>query len=750
MSAKIFVKINLMFALIFVGSTNIFAAENNANAATPRPKIALVLSGGGARGMAHIGVFKALEKMRVPYDCIVGTSMGAIAGGSFASGISVQDAERIVVGANWDDILSDTPRRTDAPYFRKSEDYQPYFNFTLTLKNFKPITPKNVVGVQNIGLFFREITNATTIENFDHLPVPYRAIGTDIVSGQPVVINSGTVAEAMRASMSIPGIFPPIHYQHHLLVDGGLSMNVPVSEGRKLCGDVIIAVNVATPSLKKDELQSFLNIGEQVINISMQSNMNEQMAQLTPRDILITPKLDGYSGASFNKAQKIIDSGEAATLNRAEQLKPYQLSEEDYAAWQNNKRSRTPAPPVIEKINIAPMQWVNAKVMSDLLNIKADSHFAMSDLHKNIKKVYARGDFTQINYELENKENGKADIAITPEEKPGRDFLRVGLGLYSDFNGRADFSAIASLRRAWLNALDGEWRTDIRVGRDSRVYSEWYQPASLGAEFFIAPHLMYEDHYTDVHFQQIAQVQYEYTQVGGGLELGSVFGRFGEVRAGVMRAKASVQSQTVLTLPNQHYAQGGYTLRSIYDQLDSTYFPHSGSSARLNYFYSTQSFGADLNYKKLEFSGVRAFSWSRNTVVLKGRAGSALNSTLPLYDAFSLGGIFNVSAYPVDYFRGSEVASASAILYQRISDLPSGLGQGIYGGAALEGGEMRDSHTIIGTTQTNTNALAFASNKAVSASVFLAADTVLGPFYLLAAVGDQQQAALYLALGISF
>jgi len=278
-------------------------------------------------------VFKALERLRVPWDCIVGTSMGAIAGGTIASGTSVAEAERQVVEADWRYVFADKPRRSDVPYFRKREDYRNYFDFTLTLRDLRLSAPRNVAGVQNIGLFFRELTQAAWSEDFDTLPVPYRAVGTDIVTGEAVLLREGMVAEAMRASMTVPGVFPAIPYKGHLLVDGGIANNLPVSEGRALCGDVVIAVDVSTPVLKLDELDSFLSVGAQVIGVSMQRSVNEELATLTPRDVFIVPALDGYSPADFMKVRELIALGEQAVESRAEQLRPYQLSVADYAAW---------------------------------------------------------------------------------------------------------------------------------------------------------------------------------------------------------------------------------------------------------------------------------------------------------------------------------------------------------------------------------------------------------------------------------
>ncbi|MDI1302482.1 MAG: patatin-like phospholipase family protein [bacterium] len=746
MSLRLILPAFLLFSSALIHAAESVATRSSAPVAaklqkkTTRPRVALVLSGGGARGIAHIGVFKALEKMRVPYDCIVGTSMGAIAGGSFATGFSVAEAENKVVNADWSSIFADRPQRSDIPYFRKSEDYQPYFDFTLTLNNFNFKTPRNFVGVQNIGLFFRELTGARSVASFDELPVPFRAIGTDIITGKPVLLSDGTVAEAMRASMTVPGVFPPIPYKGHLLVDGGLSKNIPVSTGRELCGDVVIAVNVSTPNLKQDQLVSFLNIGEQVINIGMQTNMSEELALLTPQDVLLVPDLDRFTGTDFQKASELVNAGEKVVNDHAEELKPLQVSEAEYVAWRDAIEARKPVLPVIDSVKMAPMKWVNKDVMSDLLKIHPGNDFDMESLHKNINRVYARGDFSSISYDIVNTAPGKADILITPEEKPGRDFVRFGLSLYSDFQGDASFSAIASLRRAWLNRLDAEWRADMQVGRDNALYSEWYQPASLGSELFVAPYAFFRDQHHDVRLTNVAKLDYEYQQEGGGLELGSVFGRWGEVRIGIMRAYATLKSTSLLTTPDENYQQGGYTLRSIYDQLDNTNFPHSGGSARLSYFKSSHDLDAAANYDRVEFRGAKALTWGRNTAFLAMRTGSSLGTALPFYDGFSLGGIFNLSAYPPDYFRGEELFSGRAMLYRRINDLPAGLGKGVYAGSLLEAGRI--TSTFNGYTQSNGSAL--------SGGLFVAADTVLGPFYLLGALGNNNQAAVYMALGITF
>ncbi len=712
------------------------------DAMTSRAKTALVLSGGGARGLAHVGVVNALDRLRIPFDCIAGTSMGAIAGGTYASGTSLAEAERLVVEADWRAVFADRPRRFDIPYFRKYEDYKPYFDFTLTLDGLQLKTPRNFVGVQHIGLFFRELAGARVEASFDNLPLPFRAVGTDIVTGEAVVINDGSLVEAMRASMTIPGVFPPIPYKGHLLVDGGLSMNLPVSVGRELCGGQarVIAVNVSTPSHKQDDLTSFLTIGEQVINISMQNNMNQQTALLGPGDVLIVPALDGYTSADFEKVRDLVKVGEEAVAAHEADLQHLRVSEEEYAAWKQRIAERRTPLPVIDHVRMAKTRWVNQAVMQDLLRVEQGETFDMPALHKNISRVFARGDFSSIRYNLEETAPGHADITVTPEEKAGRDFVRFGLGLDSDFQGDADFSAIVSLRRAWLNRLDAEWRTDVQLGQDNGIYSEWYQPASLGSEFFVAPYVFYNERYEDVYVQNVARLEYKYLQAGGGLELGSVFGRWGEMRVGVTRSYGQVSSPSLLVFADETLQQGGYTLRTIYDQLDNTRFPHQGSSARLNYFKSSQSLGAEKEFDRLEFRGTRVITKGRNTVLGTLRLADDLGSDLPHHQNFSLGGLFNLSAYPSNYYEGGRLVHGGLVGYRRISDLPAGIGKGIYGGVALEAARMKRQPAGFQTMDT----------PAYAGSLYLAADTVLGPFYLLGSIGNNDQSALYLALGVSF
>lgn len=706
-----------------------------------RPKVALVLSGGGARGLAHVGVVKALDRLRVPYDCIAGTSMGAIAGGAFATGTSIADAERMVKEADWDSIFSDKSRRSDIPYFRKSEDFRNYFNFTLTLKGMDLLPPRNFVGVQNIGLFFRELTDSAYASNFDDLPIPFRAIGTDIGTGEAVVLKEGMVAEAMRASMTVPGVFPPIAYRDHLLVDGGIANNLPVDVGREMCGDVVIAVDVSTPILKPGEMTSLVDFGLQAVNVSMQKSMNESLAQVRATDILIVPDLKGYTAADFQKAAELIRIGEEAVLGVEDRLRPFQMEPAAYEAWKAGIQQRRQRVPRLARVAMDKTRWVNPRVLQSFLDVRADQLLDTTALHQRIDSVYARGDFSRISYEVLPAGEGRATLRVIPEEKPGRDFVRFGLALYSDFEGDAEFSALASFRRAWLNRLDAEWRTDIEIGRDKAIYSEWYQPASLASEFFVAPHFSYRSDYRDASLDSQLAFAYSLRTIDAGLEFGSVFGRWGEVRAGVQTGRGRVELEDSILSAEDEFRRGAYTFKLTLDQLDNVRFPHRGGLVRMDVLKSSDDLGADDSYSRLALEGRQAISYGANTLLLVGRAGTSLETATPFHEHFRLGGLFNLSALPPGVIDTRNQLYLRSQYYRQIRQLPSLLGRGVYAGALLEAGWGWDNGSFD---------VPAATDLPWSAGIFLAADTFIGPFYLLGAAGQDGEAAIYMALGTNF
>ncbi len=723
----------LLFALLTLLSTA-QAAE--------RPKVALVLSGGGARGLAHVGVLKVLEEARVPVDCVVGTSMGAIVGGAAATGMPPKEMEKRVLAADWDYLFGDKPRRRDMPYFRKRDDLQDYFDFTLTLRDFWPVPPRNLVGVHYITQFFRELTGGVQAEQFDQLPIPYRAIGADLENGKTVIMDHGDLPLVMRASMSVSGVFPPVPYENSLVVDGGIVKNMGIDVGRKLCGDVVIAVNVSSPNANRQKLDSLFSVSEQTINIAVQRDMQAQIATLTPKDVLITPDMGSLTSTDFNEAARLIAEGEKSARAALPALQRYALSEEDYHTWQQHLTERQTINRNITKVEITPTRWVSPSVLKSLVDVQKGEPLNQAALHQSIDSIYARGDFVRIAYQLIPSEQGSL-LRIIPVEKDGRDFARVGLKLNTDFANNSSFGLLASLRRSWLNKLGAEWQTQAELGETRAVYTELYQPTVLNGEFFLAPWLSLKDEPRDIVSAHETVGENRVRHIGGGLDIGSVVGKWGEVRFSVSDQQVKWRSslQTVNPVVGESYEQIGYGVKAVFDQLDNPRFPRAGNLARLDYFASEKGMGSDRDFKRLMLDWRRAFTWDHYTFFATGRGGTALDTTLPYAEQFQLGGAMNLSAYRRSELAGNSFFLTRLLGYRQIQEIPPALGGGVYLGVLAEAGAV--------SSKTEWSSALF-DNPAYSIGAVLAVDTRLGPFYLTLAQGDHQRRAANLTLGISY
>ena len=299
------------------------AAGSDQGSYSARPKIGLALSGGGARGAAHVGVLKVLEELRVPVDYIAGTSMGAIVGGLYASGMSPDEIEKALVEMDWDIVLHDGQMRPDRSFRRKLDDRLYLSKLKAGVKDGKPGIPTALVQGQQFNLVLNRLTvDVAEVNDFDHLPIPFRAVATEIATGNEVVLGRGNLATAIRASVSVPGVFAGVKYDGKLLVDGGISNNLPVSVVRKMGADIVIAIDISTPLLTEEELTSALKIAKQLTALLTRRNTERQIASLTSRDVLIVPPLDKLvTSASFEKAPLAIEIGEKAARKQQNQLR---------------------------------------------------------------------------------------------------------------------------------------------------------------------------------------------------------------------------------------------------------------------------------------------------------------------------------------------------------------------------------------------------------------------------------------------
>ncbi|MBE0626186.1 MAG: patatin-like phospholipase family protein [Burkholderiales bacterium] len=709
---------------------------------TQRPKICLVLSGGGARGAAHVGVLKVLEEYRVPIDCIAGTSMGALIGAAYATGTTVAEMGQILGEITTELLYKENPPRQEISMRRKQDDYTLLFGpeFGVDRTGFK--FPKGVVTGVQLESVLRRLAKAKGYHRFDELPIPFRAVATDLLSGKAVIFSQGELANVMRASMSVPGAVAPAEFDGMMLVDGMLTSNLPVQTARAMGADVIIAVNVGTPLLKREQINGLVGVTGQMISILTEQNVQASLAMLKPADILISPELGEYSTSDFDHLPKIAPLGEAAARELSARLTQLSLPAGEYAALRQRQSAvAEPDSRPVDEIRFVDLQRVNPKAAQAAMETRAGQPVDQQTLDRDMRRLYGSGDFEHVNYRF-LEEPGRRVLAVDAVEKSwGPDYLRFGLGLSSDFKGGAYFNLLGSYRQTWLNTLGAEWRTDLQVGRTSNLTTEFYQPLNPERAFFIAPHLGVERRAVLLYQGDTNIASYDLKSSLLGVDVGTQFKRYGEFRLGVARGELSPTMDTgpaYLAPGPSHIAQGAYRARLVLDQIDSVHFPRAGWRGGMHLYKSDEGLGADQNYTKWDVDGIAAYSFGEHTFSFGVKAGGKYGSDpLPPYDQFQWGGFLQQSGYATGQLLGEHMTYGRVMYYHRI--MRGTLFEGAYGGIALEAGKVG-------------NPLVPGSPDGLlkSAAVFVALDSPIGPLYWGYGRARDGNTSLYFYVGRPF
>jgi NTE family protein len=687
-----------------------------------RPKICLVLSGGGARGAAHVGVIKVLEEYRVPIDCIAGTSMGSLVGAAYATGTSVAEMEQINASISTELLFKDNPPRQELSMRRKEDDYNIFFGPEVGVGRGKLTLGKGLVSGVQLETVLRQLSKAHGFYHFDELPIPFRAVATDLVTGKAVIFSEGELANVMRASMSVPGAVAPAEFHDMMLVDGMLTSNLPVETGRVMGADIIIAVNVGTPLLKREELNGIRGVTGQMFSILTEQNVQASLAMMKPTDILISPELGDYSTGDFDSLPKIAPLGEAAARKVADRLSQLSLSPGEYAALRQ-RQTIAVAPDLrpVDEIRFEDLKRVNPKTAQSVMETRVGQPIDQKTLDGDMRRLYGTGDFEHVNYRF-LEEPARRVLAVDAAEKSwGPNYLRFGLGLSSDFSGDAYFNVLASHRRTWLNSLGAEWRTDLQIGHTSQLATEFYQPINAQGSFFVAPHAAIEQRQATLYQGDNRIARYDLLSRLAGVDIGAQLAQYGELRLGAVGGtlKPSLDTGPGSLSPGESsVSQGAFTARLILDQLDSVHFPRSGWRGRLSAFDASDKLGADQTYTKWDAEAQLAHSFGEHTLNFVVKAGGKLGSDpLPRYDLFQWGGFGQQSGYATGQLLGENLRFARLMYYRRI--LRGSLLEGAYGGISFEYGK-------VGNPLVQGNPEGWLE----SASVFVAADSPIGPAYL--------------------
>jgi NTE family protein len=685
----------LAAALALLGPLcGIAAAQDTPATLTSRPRIGLVLAGGGAKGAAHIGVLRVLDELRVRVDCVVGTSMGALVGAAFATGMRPAEIERQVLAIDWQRTVGGQGRRDRMPIKRKLATMTYTLPIEVGMNSSGLRMPGGLIVTQEIEQFIRTLVAPFRYtRDFDALPIPFRAVATDMVAGEVVILDSGDLSEAMRASMALPGVFAPVTLEGKVLSDGGMMRNLPVDIGRELCADVVIAVWMSSPPAEASGLTSALSLVGRSIDVMIGANERLQIASLTPRDVAIDVPMGDIGTSSFTRIPEAVELGRRRADELREQLGRYSVPEAEYLAWLDSL-SRTQAPETeLAEVRIVGTERVNPEyVRAQLDNAAPGSILSAEAIAEDTERVYALGDFEGVDYTLTGPAGARV-LEITPVEKGwGPNFFRFDLGLATYEGG--DMFAILRLDhdRTWMNSRGGQWHNALQMGRQSLVASDFYQPLDVRQRFFVQPILYSQEKIEDIYLDRDRVARYELRERYGQVDVGVNFGTTTQLRLGLRNGSHEAMVDTgVAALPElERTTDTSYQVRAFLDTRNSVALPTHGAFLTSRYVDSDDALDGEFDYSLIEGFYAQAFGVrGNNSLTVAVGAADTLTGELPVTELFTLGGIRTFPGLRPGELRGSSYWTMSARYAWQLVEISPLSGQSLYAGIRAQVGEMR-------------------------------------------------------------
>jgi NTE family protein len=724
--------VTLCLALV---ATPVFAQQTDP---PRRPKLGLVLSGGGAMGIAHVGVIQTLEKLGIRPDLVVGTSMGSIVGGLYASGMNGAELEDAVETMDWDLIFDTTPPRDGLTYRQKQLQAAFPMRITVGVDGKKLRPPESLISDANLLLELRRLVRVrAAVPTFDDLPIPFRAVATDIETGDKVVLDRGELAGAMRASMSVPGVFAPYRLDGKLLVDGGMSDNVPIDVARSMGADVVIVVATQSPMAKADKLTGLSAVLGQTVTMLIQTNERQQLSTIKPTDVLINVNTAPLGAADFKKGIALVEVGRAAAEKELANLQRVAAT-----------RAFTPAvtverpPPRIDYVKVE-----NDSRLADQILLRRVDGFVGAPLSPEavgtaMRDIYAMGLFSRVDYRIEEVD-GRTGLVVKADQRPGyAKRIRPGLTIASVSDGRTQFNFSAEFRMVQLDRYGSEARFVGAVGERNLVSADYFKVLDSRQRWFVNPGVVLQQRPVVVYSKSGFRLgEYDVGYGVASLAVGRQFGTLGEVRIGVQRGTGEAKLQEGSLVPRDIDIEvGELYLTAAVDTLDNPFFPTRGATARLDWTVGMESLGSEREFQTVTLGGLYTAGWGRHAVILSAVGGDAIQGSLPLQSLYALGGPFSFPGYQVDELSGETFAVARATYRYKLTDSSETVfGIPLYAGATLVAGNTWARHGD-----------AKLDDLRYGASVFVGADTIIGPTFLVFGAADDGRTALYLFVGKPF
>ncbi|HEU4616913.1 MAG TPA: patatin-like phospholipase family protein [Gammaproteobacteria bacterium] len=706
------------------------------------PSIGLALSGGGARGGAHIGVLKALEELRIPVDCIAGTSIGAVIGGFYSTGLSADQLKDILDNLDFNAVYRDlTPRRLES--FRRKRDED------LFLVDLRPGLNEGEIQLP-IGLVQGQVADtilsrytlrASEIHDFDNLPIPFRAVAADIATGDPVILASGSLPLSLRASMAIPAALTPVEIDNRLLVDGGIAMNLPIGVAQDMGAGVVIAIDITASLRSREAIRNVVDVTSQLTNLLTRGGLAEQRKLLRDQDVLLTPEFPpDLSSVDFDHMADAVDVGYRTVMQHRDELEKYSLTPEQYGEYLESRVDHLlhdlPRIDFVRLVNKSKI--MDSIIETRLRDIMVGQPLDVATVERAIDQVYGLQIFQNVRYRLvtENGETG-VEVEVVPRSW-GPNYVQLGLEYSSTEDADAIFGLAASYLRTATNPHGGEWRATFAIGDEPALIFDQYQPVGRKGLFFVEPALTFQSSRYEVFDEEQlltqAQLRDATLEFSGGRELMT----WGEVRAGVRRGFGDTKLVVGVdeNIPPPDYDRGELFMRFSADTLDAIAFPTRGFLATAEWRASRTGIGADENFDQLLLNASYAKTWGRHTLLSSLRYDTTFSGRAPLNRSFRLGGFLDLSGFNRNQFTGQHVARLGAMYYRRIGDLtflPA------YAGVSVEVGGAWDDRRDISF-----------SNSRWGGSIWAGVDSPVGPIYVGYGRTENGIDAYYVFLGRVF
>jgi NTE family protein len=741
-SALFFAQLIGMFSLL---SGSCIAAEPTNAGETPgvsvipqRPRVGLVLAGGGAKGGAHVGVLKVLEEMHVPIDCIAGTSMGALVGGGYASGIPAPQMEAFLKGINWQQVIGGLGRRNLEPIEQKRQGVTYTNKLQMGIKDSRIVLAPGLIDTSAIEDLLRGfVGKARSQTDFDRLPISYRAVATDMLTGRMVVLDHGDLATAMRASMAIPGAFAPVTTENQILSDGGLVRNIPVDVARKLCADVVIVVNLVLPPAKPEQLQSPGQLLGRTMDLMIEANERLQLQSLTAQDVRIDVPMGDIGTADFERTAETIKLGETAARDAAPQLARYAVSPKEYLAWRTKVTSDQGIDSRVGAVEFAELHRVNPAYLNELAGIKPGDAVSTDQISESAQRMSAEQDIASVSYELKGDPENPTLEWLPYEKSWGPNFVKVDLGAYATTSGdNRGFVLYLQHERDWINFLGAQWRNELQFGTDQVLSTSFYQPLDVAQRFFIEPKVFWDRNWENAFYNDNDIARYQFDDRGGRIDLGMNIGNQAQVRVGYLATQRQVQLETGSPLlPQLRATDAGLTASAILDTRDTPFSPTRGMSAAFEYFDSNEKCGAQRSWQRVEVGFGIAVPFYDDVLWLGAAGGSGLGGKVPADRLFALGGPASLPGYQLYELRAAAYWTVSGSYLWQLKDLFSLRGQTLYAGLGLQDSQAYD--TLDGKNY----------GQIQSVSFFITGRTPVGPLTLGFATTTENSRSVWISFG---